>query len=779
MDGKDRIRLYNPLVLNDWPFKTFIIFIAVVHISLWGCILTDLLGLDLPLPLLKPILGFVYLAFLPGYLMLRIFKIHQIGAIESLLYSLGLSLSFVTIAGFIINMIFPLFGILNPITMLNLMAAFTCLTVLLSAISYIRDGSYLVDPILLNQASLRWFLALSLIPIIVIIGAYFVNYYQNNFYLLLAITIIAFAVLMLGSMKNSSTARLPLAIFMISMGLQLHTSLITEYILVCDSIGEYHVASLVIDSGIWDPSISGSYNAVISIAIMAPIFYNICDIDLSSVFKVIYPILFSFVPLGAYFVFNKFTNREYYAFLSSLLVMFVNSFFVVTALIYKQCIAELFLVLIIMLFITTSLPKEKQYFILLVFSTMLITSHYGIAFLFLLGLLFVTFFIALGNNMPFKDLLFMWHNKSRCSNCLKRGYILDAGGKPIPLMYVTFYIVAIITWYYYISDSSTFIQIVNMGKYAVNNVVVEFFLPESSRGLYLLTRESVSLIHVMTKILYIIFQICIPLGFIVALFTRTEISFNKKYFGLSLFFFFLLVLAIGPTGLSAMGPQRVFQLSLLTLAPFSIMGLLYLLEQGLNKVKYIKQSKSNQYATHILAALLVLFLLLNTGYIYEFTKDHPNSVSLSQKTIQMSGTDEDKAVLFGTLIKEQDVASGFWLGHHWDQKSKIFPIMWVEGFPTLTIYGGIKEESLSFYAGGPGEYIVPLDSINTDIKDSYVYLTFASVKENVGSTWYNPLHLRTAYKFSDLKPRLNDKCEVYSNGGSQVLIALDGEMVLK
>ena len=45
------------------------------------------------IPFLRDVLGFIYLTFIPGVIILRILKLHEIGSIESFLYSVGLSLA--------------------------------------------------------------------------------------------------------------------------------------------------------------------------------------------------------------------------------------------------------------------------------------------------------------------------------------------------------------------------------------------------------------------------------------------------------------------------------------------------------------------------------------------------------------------------------------------------------------------------------------------------------------------------------------------------------------
>lgn len=81
------------------------------------------LGFDVPI--LRQIVGFLSLTLVPGIIILRILKIHNIGVIESLLYSVGLSLAFVMVSGVIANFALPPLGISHPITLVPLVVTIT------------------------------------------------------------------------------------------------------------------------------------------------------------------------------------------------------------------------------------------------------------------------------------------------------------------------------------------------------------------------------------------------------------------------------------------------------------------------------------------------------------------------------------------------------------------------------------------------------------------------------------------------------------------------------
>jgi uncharacterized membrane protein len=109
-----------------------------------------------------------------------------------------------------------------------------------------------------------------------------------------------------------------------------------------------------------DWSSFGNYNSVLSIVILAPIFCNFLNIELNSVFKILYPIIFALMPVGAFHVYYNMTqNRK----LSMLSVSFHDIYISILyrcKTINKQAIAEFFFVLILMLILAVQYMGQKN-----------------------------------------------------------------------------------------------------------------------------------------------------------------------------------------------------------------------------------------------------------------------------------------------------------------------------------------------------------------------------------------------------------------------------------
>lgn len=80
------IKIPDIFQLNDWEPKKFLRMMIVIQIAMLG-----LIGLDIPI--LRQVIGFLYLTFVPGVVILRLLKIHRLGGAESILLSTGISLT--------------------------------------------------------------------------------------------------------------------------------------------------------------------------------------------------------------------------------------------------------------------------------------------------------------------------------------------------------------------------------------------------------------------------------------------------------------------------------------------------------------------------------------------------------------------------------------------------------------------------------------------------------------------------------------------------------------
>ncbi|MBM4242171.1 MAG: hypothetical protein FJ150_11025, partial [Euryarchaeota archaeon] len=169
--------MINIFQMNDWEISKFLKVILAIQIILLVFIGLDALGVHIPL--VREFVALIYLTYIPGILILRILRLHELGNIETLLYAVGLSIASVMIIGFLMNLIYPVLGISNPISISYLLITISIFVLILCVFSYIRDKTF-ADPDFIDIDLLSpTFLVLCVVPFLAIFGTYVMNFYNR------------------------------------------------------------------------------------------------------------------------------------------------------------------------------------------------------------------------------------------------------------------------------------------------------------------------------------------------------------------------------------------------------------------------------------------------------------------------------------------------------------------------------------------------------------------------------------------------------------------------
>jgi len=641
------VRFANFFQMNDWKFKKFIIFVIALQLSFWGIFLLN--GIGIEVPLLKQLIGFIYLVFIPGMLFLRIFRLHRLGNIKASLFSVGLSLSFLMFLGFLINSIYPLFGIKEPLSTFNLIITISITTIILCILAYLRDHKF-EDVSYIHFKISPVFLLLIFTPFLSIIGTYCVNQYGINTILMVLLVIIPFIIILVMFDKISKDLY-PLTVFVISISLLFHTSLISHYIWGCDINFEYYFATLVLKNAYWNPSISSNVNAMLSITILAPTFSKILDMNLIWVFKIVYPFLFSLVPLGLYMVFKEQSNEKI-AFLSIFFFMSIFTFYTEMNQLCRQQVAELYFLLLIILMIDSDLNGAKKSILIVLFAFSLVVSHYGLSYIYLLMLLTgILLFYSINKIVEYKG------NGSRITTKLKDNFL--GQNSILKISFVLLFFVFTLSWYMYVSSSSSFNSIARISNHIINSISTDLLNPEAVQGLSIINAQISSPLHQIPKYLNLLFQFFILIGVFSNL--KSIKKFKSSYVIFSFVSLFILALSVVlPYFASSLNMTRIYHITLFFLSPFAIIGAIYSLKfiSKLFKISWTK--KQFNLSLKIISVLLIILFLFYTGFIYEITGDNPTSFAISNSA--------DGGYPFFTC---QDVESAKWL-YNYGNKDYIY-----------------------------------------------------------------------------------------------------------
>lgn len=751
------MNIIDPLQMNDWKSRNFFIVVISIQLSMWG--LFSLNSLGLWIPLLRQVVGFIYLVFIPGVLILRILKLHNLGRIRSFLFTVGLSLFSLMSIGFLINMIYPYFGISNPMSEHYIFFTISFVVLLLCALCYSIDSDSNGSDFSNSKLNLKFiFSPLTLLLILTlflsIFGTFLVNFYDNNTLLMFLIVIISFIVLFVSFDTLISKEFYPFILWIMSISLLYHDSLISQYINKYDFIREYYYSNLVVTNSYWDWTMYSNHNSMLSTVILAPIFHFVCDLDLTWVFKIIYPLIFSFLPLGLYTIFVKIVGEKA-SFLSIFYFVSLNAYYNFLSSMGKQSIAEFFFVLLLILMFTFENKNPKTILLQLIFTVSIAVSHYGTSYLILFSIVFYLCFMSIIH--IFSQKFPKSYNKyeflsqfSLKSNFISSGYLI-------------LFAVFALSWYSYISDSFVLTRFILLGDHIVNTVFVQFLSPEYSRSMDVIIKGTPSIVHFIGKFVSLSILLFICIGILNLIYQVELVRFERGYIVFSIYWFILCISSIVVSGISVMNPDRLYHLSLIILAPYSVIGGKIFFKMCYKSIRSISSQNTSDYSLKFLYFFFIIFFLFNSGFVFEVTKDNPDSLSLSQNAINY-GEPQNK-ILFMNLMFEQDVFGAIWLSTSMNKDKIIYVTKGNgEGNRPLITYGMIPIS--------PAENnFLNLDMVRSLKNENYIYLSHLNVIEHVGIGFDPKLGKPTYFNMNEVFPFLIDRFMVYNNGGCQVLVS--------
>lgn len=735
--------------LNDVDIILFIKCISLFQLLFYIFILSDILNIHIPI--IRQLFIILYIMYIPGIIVLRILKIHKQGIIETLLYSIGLSLSIIMFFGFLLNMLSLLIGFLTPLTLVSLSIVISTVIWILLIIGYYRDKNFSdVSYIEFNKLLSPPALFLLFIPFISIFGAYCSNYFQANILLMIQITIISIIALLISYNKFIPTELYSLSIYVISLSLLLHVSLISNYIIGSDIHYEYFLSNKIFSNSVWYPTIPQNINnTMLSISLLPVILSKISGISLTWIFKLIYPLIFSFVPLGLYIIVGKSIDKK---------VAFLSSFFFVALFVFynemlglaRQQIAEFYFILLILLMIKNNITSINKSYLLIIFGFSLAVSHYGLSYVYMICIILIWIMMYLGNTSVIRRLSNYLNLRESKNEIIKN--------KSIKSTFIILYIVFSLMWYIYVYGSSGFDSIVRIASHISNSIFNEFLKPHSTQALGIILTQTSSNIHEITKYLHLSTQFFIGIGLLSVLFKRkTESNFNSEYKMFSLAMFFLVVSGILiPRFSDPLNTSRLYQISLLILAPYCIIGFICMFRFLISILKNLSFNTIFSRSVKIFSIFIVFYLLFNSGWIYEITQDNPSSIALSKESITTNGNYIDKMIFHSIYITDIEYKGSKWISYY-GRDGIIYSDSTTENY--LISYGEMELKNHKIITN------------KTELleKGTFLFLGFGNIRyEKCSSIIFNQGRSRTMFNLSTIKNILDYNNKIYSNGGSEV-----------
>jgi uncharacterized membrane protein len=709
--------------------------------------LTDL-SIILDIPVLRQVLGFVLLTFLPGFLLVLILNLTKTESLEKILFSLGLSIAFLMFIPFLMNLVYPGLGISRPISLLPMTATFSLILVALTIIAYqrgalelrvtLRDARILLDQIMSPPV-----LGAALILVLGILGGVSAQFYNNTLFSLVAMLGIAIAVILIATNRIASERFYPFYILAIAMALLYSRALASPNLFGSDIHYELYIAELVKSGGYWSPGYGlipglSDYSAMFSVAFLPNVYSILLNASTVSVYKLIFPVIFAFVPLGLYQLYRtqmgnriKFLSTNKFAFLSAFVFMSFYAFLTTMLALPRQQIAELFLVLGVLLITKVDRRNVNASGLLLVFLVSMVASHYATAYLFLFMLA-----IAWGG------ILVIASRNSRSSD------------SALSFVILAFCFIVTLGWYIYVASGAAFESLLSaiVGSYKAAFSGLFDFSQESGVATALGTGiYQIPLTHTVGRYWQIGTQVLVLGGLAYVVLLRNKLKINRVFLLFSFASFLILAaIIVVPFAGGTLKSYRIYSLTLIFLAPFCLIGLGVIID-SLSNWFGAKEDVAHKLKLAAVISLLIPYFLLSSYSIFELT-EHPSNylTSSSLQSKNVSASEGSWSYLVQSPIPNQDVFASTWFSTY---RAALATSASASGIIELVGYGGVSPSSVG------GFYISrPIDT------QSYVYLASENVqKGTILST--NPRGVPETVPISSLTAPLG---RVYSNGGAEI-----------
>ena len=119
-------------MLTEWKPRNFLLALLFLQFIVYVTVFFDV-------PIARQVIGFIYLTFVPGFVILKLLKLDELDGVDTFLFSVGLSVAFLMLAGLFINEFYILFGFSRPLSIRSLMIIINSLVLIGGVLVYLRN----------------------------------------------------------------------------------------------------------------------------------------------------------------------------------------------------------------------------------------------------------------------------------------------------------------------------------------------------------------------------------------------------------------------------------------------------------------------------------------------------------------------------------------------------------------------------------------------------------------------------------------------------------------
>ena len=455
---------------------------------------------------------------------------------KKLSYGVGLFIVFLMMLGLAINYVGKWIGVAHPLNSFVILITFWFSVLVALGINKKRIYNWVKSWQKIHPSAY----VLMLLPIMAIAGAELVNATNNNIILMVMLPLLVIVPVICMFTKLIPRNYWGFAIWMISLAILLHRVLISPNLSGSDNILELSCYRATLEGGIFPAnnavnSFYGTYNTVLSVTILPVMINKIFFINGVWIFKLIFPLFLSFVPVAVYeLVRIHFIDKV--ALLSAFVIMSVYTFYTEILITDKTLIATVLFAVFFLLFFD-NIPSKMKWWMLFFVGLGVILAHYSTAL----------FFVVLINGI--------------CLVSRKKSYIILSA--ILTLLGVV--------WYLTQGNGQSASHLATIGQSLITGSSSILSSGGTINEVVRIFTKGISYLPPTTLIFYVISQVSIVCGFIYIVwqkFIKKVPLLNMEYLALSFMMLCLLVLEVIPKFSSLIGLDRIYLYCMMILIPF-------------------------------------------------------------------------------------------------------------------------------------------------------------------------------------------------------------------
>lgn len=708
-----------------------ILAIPIMTILMWVSILLDIF-------VLRQVLVFCYLSFVPGFAFFKILKQKETTVLETVLFSVGLSIAFLMFLSLVTNEVCLLMGFSKPLTIIPLTIVISISTLALFFVgckSALPESRESYGKIFVSSKGAIVKLAVAVLPLVGIVGALYSNV---PVIAIMVITIAALYVVSTLSTKFVSCVSYPFLIFVFSLALAIQVSLTSKYIIGYDSQLEYYVFKLTANNGFWhllpaslDFFAVTNYNSMLSITILPTVYSVLMNTGGEIVFKTLYPFIFTLVPLTLFYIYKRQMGNSLSFFSVLLFISGSIVFYGIASLsVNRQIIGEFFFVLSLYVILEKRISHINKSLLVIIFGASLVVSHYSLMYIYLLCVAT----ILLVSKMK--------HSFEKMPNT-----------KIVLLLFILAF-----SWYNFsVSPLTSFSQLI---RSIVSRFSTDLF-QSAARSSFVFGSHPAfgSMTNLAGSINWLFFlavHLLVSIGIIGLLLGSGKTKLDPKFRILCILGALLLFLSFAiPNFAPSLNLTRFYGIAFLLLASCFALGsqTLYGLFAKILRMAHserILRKTLKRIGMVLLCVVLVGYFLSQTGVINLIAGAVPLSYSLDLERTRNSNDRSIEINFHSAYIVTQEVFGAYWLKQNMNESSIVYADA-VSEPSVLTSYGLISGKQLRL-----------LTNSTLVLRNGYIFLNTLNVVGGVVITDADP------FDSSELSHLLNESNLLYSNGNSEI-----------